>query len=541
MILYNGLIYSNNGMHTAIVIQDDKIIYIGNDSEAFKYQESSDNVSNEKCIDLNGRLVLPGFIDSHAHGGNFLAMAKDKIDLTGVGTVDEYRHIVRNFIDENHNKDFYKGIGWQSPVFDKKGPAKELLDEICSDKPIVIKSFEGHSLWVNSKAIEIAGVTESTANPKGGVISKNNDGTLRGTFFDEAQKLIDVITPDDAVDVYKDAILEYQQMMVPYGYTGSTEMMMRKGSNLHKAYQELALEGKLLIKTLLTHLVTPEDSAHVNELMKDNNKSIGNKIIDGTYAKIFIDGVVEGATAWLKQPYNNTPDFYGEPLWEDEALFKVCENLDKLGYDIHFHVIGDRAVEQMINAIEHVIRVNGDKKRRPVAAHVQLMDKDDISRMKAAGISVSANPYWFFKDETYTQLNEIPMLGERADQQFPMKSLVNQGIVVSTGSDFSITENPNPLLAIKFGMQRVAWDADAGDTASLLNESECVDFDTMLKSVTLNGAYTINMEECTGSLEVGKLADMVVLNRNIFELPAVELANVNVDMTISEGEIVYQR
>lgn len=538
MILYNGLVYSEGVFHTAIVTRGEKIVYIGDDETALNYSEER---KNEECINLKGRVVLPGFIDSHAHGGRFLAMAKNKIDLSRENSVEKYLELISSYITENPQLDFYRGIGWQSPLFDEKGPSKELLDNICSTKPIVIKSAEGHSLWVNSKAIEIASVTENTLSPKGGVISKNDDGTLRGTFFDEAQNCIDAVTPDDEVEVYKEAIMEYQNMMVPYGYTSTTEMMMKKGSNLHKAYQELASEGKLLIKTMLSYMVTPDNSESVTKLLRDNEKVIGNKIIDGLYAKIFVDGVIEGATAWLKEPYSNMPEFYGEPLWADELLFRTCADLDNLGYDIHFHVIGDKAVEQMISAIEHVIKVNGDKKRRPVAAHVQLMDKADMPRMKAAGISVSANPYWFFKDETYTQLNEIPMLGERADQQFPMKSLADLGIVISAGSDFSITENPDPLLAIKFGMQRVAWDADADDKASSLNREECVDFDTMLNSVTINGAYTMNVDKYTGSLKVGKLADMVILDSNIFELPASEFANVNVDMTISEGTVVYER
>lgn len=538
MILYNGLVYKNGFFDTALVTDGDKIAYIGNDADALKYSE---HLPNGEKIDLKGSLVLPGFIDSHAHGGFCHAMAKNKIDLNSGRSVEEYIQIIKDFVAENPDMDFYKGTGWSSPLFDEKGPAKELLDEICRCKPMVIKSVEGHSLWANTKAIELAGVTEKTANPKGGIISRNDDGRLRGTFFDTAQSFIEAVTPDDPIDIYKEAILDYQKMMLPYGYTATTEMMMEKNSNLHKAYQELAHENKLLIKTLLTHWIKPETAANVAEKLKDNKKVFQNKIIDGTYAKIFIDGVVEGATAWLKEPYSNAPGFCGEPLWDDDTLFKTCAVLDDLGYDIHFHVIGDRAVAQMIDAVEYIIKTNGSKKRRPVAAHVQLMDKADISRMKAAGISVSANPYWFFKDEIYTQLNEIPMLGERVHRQYPMKSLTDNGIVVSTGSDYSITAAPDPIMAIKSGMERVACDAPADDKATLLNGEERVDFDTMLKSITINGAYTMNVEGYTGSLETGKLADMVVLDRNIFEIPTSEYIDVNVDFTISEGEIVYKR
>lgn len=538
MILYNGIVYSNNTFYTAVVIDREKIVYIGNDRDALNYSE---HLKDNERINLNGRLVLPGFIDSHAHGGMCHALAKNKIDLTNENNIEVYLATIEKFVKENPDSDFYKGTGWSSPVFGKKGPVKELLDRICSNKPIVIRAIEGHSLWANSKAIEMAGVTESTENPKGGVISRNEDGTLRGTFFDTAQKFIEDITPDDAVGIYKEAILDYQQMMIPYGYTASTEMMMEKGSNLHKAYQQLAAEGKLLIKASLSHWIRPETVPESVERMGKTRRVFENKLIDGYYAKIFLDGVLEGATAWLKEPYDNAPDFYGEPLWDDESLFRTCASLDNLGYDIHFHVIGDRAVAQMIDAVEYVTKTNGPKERRTVAAHVQLMDKKDIPRMASSGISVSANPYWFFKDEIYTQLNEIPMLGKRVEQQFPMKSLVDQGIVISAGSDYIITEDPNPIQAIKFGMERVAQESTADDMNTALNIAERVTFDDMLKCVTINGAYTLNIEDMTGSIETGKCADLVVLDRNLFNAKTTAYKDIKIDMTISEGEIVYRR
>ena len=188
-----------------------------------------------------------------------------------------------------------------------------------------------------------------------------------------------------------------------------------------------------------------------------------------------------------------------------------------MGYDLHFHVIGDRAVAQMIDAVEKVIEANGEKDRRPVAAHVQLMNKNDISRMKKAGISVSANPYWFFKDEVYSVLNEFPMLGSRADEQFPMKSLIDAGICVSAGSDYSVTADPNPLLAMWVGMERSMEEVPQEHPASILNPKEKVSFDEMLRCVTVNGAYTMNIEEYTGTLDVGKFADIAVLDKDIFD------------------------
>lgn len=538
MILYNGIVYSEGNLNSALVIEKNKIVYIGDDAEALRYAE---NKSDEECIDLRGRLVLPGFIDSHAHGGYFTAMKTKKIDLSNSRSADEYLGIIKKFIDENPEIDFYKGVGWQSPVFGEEGPDKRLLDNICSKKPIVIKATEGHSIWANSKAIELAGVTDKTPDPKGGIIVKNADGSVRGAFLDEAQNFIEKIMPDDSIEVYKEAILEYQSLMASYGYTATSEMMMVKNSNLYKAYQELAEEKKLLIKTLLSHWILPSDQEAILESLKDNRKVFENKIIDGYYAKIFVDGVVERATAWLKEPYSNADGYYGEALWDDKKLFDTCLALDKLGYDLHFHVIGDKAVSQMLDALEMIRKLNGEKTRRPVAAHVQLLDKADLVRMKDMNVSVSANPYWFYRDKEYTDKNELPKLGERIKHQYPMKTLIDAGLIVSTGSDFAITPEPDPIQAIKFGMERVAKGAAIDDMETVLNPQERVSLDTMLKSVTINGAYTMNIDEYTGSLKKGKMADLVVLDKNLFNLSTLEYQDISVDMTISEGQIIYEK
>jgi len=534
LVLFNGKVYCSGRFDEAVVIDDQKIQYTGTNDGAFAAAgEEADR------IDLGGRLVVPGFIDSHAHGGLMTASFKGKINLFEGDTVEEYLDIIRRYVAEHPDHKVYKGAGWSSPLFGEVGPAKELLDEICSDRPIVLKGAEGHSLWANSRAIELAGVDEHTPNPMGGVIERNPDGSIHGTFKDEAQSIIDAAVEDDPVALYKETILDYQDAMAALGYTAVAELMVKRGSNIHKAAIELAEEGKLKMKYLQEFTVSPLTVDEDLRLLRDRRPGVRNKYIRDQYAKIFIDGVLESQTAWLKQPYSNRPDFCGEPLWTDEKLFETCAEIDRMGYDIHFHVIGDRAVAQMIDAMEYVAKANGPRDRRPVAAHIQIMDPADILRMKEAGFVFDANPYWFFKDEIYSKLNEYPMLGERADHQYPMKSIMDAGIVVGVGSDYPITEVPSPLYCMKTGVQRVAYEAEADDEASLLNPDERVSFDEMFKCVTINSAYAMRIENITGSIEVGKDADLVVLDRNIFG--DSHFYEAQVDMTISEGDIIYRR
>lgn len=533
--LYNGKVYSQNKFYEGILLDGKRIKYIGSSKDI---KAMADGNTGE--IDLKGRLVLPGFIDSHAHGGWSVSLTLNKIDLSEAETVQECLDIVKRYIKENPDMDIYQGIGWTSPIFGEKGPDKKILDEICADKPIVLKAIEGHAVWVNSQAIKAAGITLEMPVPTGGVAVKDDEGSFTGLFKDEAQAMIEDNIPETSVEVFKAAILEYQREMVKLGITGASEMHMFRYKNLHRAYQELADEGRLLIKAIMHYEVSPnEDMEAVRARMKNPQPEFKNKLSQGNYAKIFIDGVVENGTAWLKNPYSNDKNHYGIKLWNDQQLFDVCSELDKMGYDIHFHVIGDAAVSQMVRAVEYVVKSNGKRNRRYVAAHVQLADKGDIAKMAELGICVSANSYWFGEEKNYHEI-EKASLGSRADRQYPMKSLMDSGITVSVGSDYSVTIDPNPIVAIKMGIERSFRDIFP-DSSEVLWEEECVDFKRMLDAVTINSAYTCRIDNETGSLEAGKLADLIVTDKNIFDLSSSELQKVKIDMTISEGEIVYQK
>lgn len=533
--LFNGKVYTNNAFFEAIILEGKFIKKIGSNKEVEQLISEAD-----VKIDLKGKVVVPGFIDSHAHGAHSLSLGMDSIDLTQCDSVESYLETIEKYITEHPDEEVYRGIGWQSPFFGEEGPEKELLDKICDSKPIVLKAIEGHGIWVNSNAIELAGITRDTLNPSSGVIVHNRDGSVRGQFKEEAQDLIEDKIPDFSVGHYKKAILEYQKEMVAYGITGACEMDMKRNSNMHMAYRELANEDRLLIKAGMHYRVkSNEGKNNIITEFSNPNKMYENKLVDGYFAKIFVDGVVENATAWLKEPYETMSGWAGKGLWPDEKLFEACKTLYKLGYDLHFHCIGDAAVSQVVRTIEK-IKSEGktDSHHRTVIAHVQIADKTDISKMANLGISVSANPYWFGKERNYYYKVEKPLLGDRAEHQYPMKSLLDAGVIVSSGSDYSVTPEPNPIMAIKTGMERSFRDIFPG-CDEVLGANECADFMSMFNSVTINAAYTSRMERKTGSLEEGKYADLAVLSENIFETPASQMQYITVDMTISEGEIVY--
>lgn len=535
-ILYNGIVYSGDKFYEAIAFDGRTITYVGDNAGALAM-----TVDRGPQIDLQGKLVLPGFIDSHAHGAIFNTMLLSAADLTEGKSVAEYLDILRQFVDRNPDLDVIQGVGWFNTLFDDSGPAKELLDAISQEKPIILKSTDYHSVWANTKAIETAGITAETPDPRGGTIEKNPDGSVRGTFREEAQNFFDSIKPEIDVELVKKAVRSYQEQMVKYGITSVYDAMIDLESVYYRAFQALADNDGLLIKTVIAYTSDPKNHLHSLSLYKQHGPRNKNKFYEGRHVKIFVDGVVEGTTALLKEPYCHVENYCGEAIWDTKILNEFCAEADNLGYDLHFHVMGDGAVSQMLDALEFVNKNNAPGERRPVAAHMQILDRNDLERMKKANLSISSNPYWFVKAPGYYKNIEVPFLGEsRASKEYPMKTLFDHGLVVASASDYSVTPVPYPVLGMKTAIERCMPYEDPGNPDHVLGPEERVDITAMVESFTRNGAYTMRLENLTGELKPGKLADIVVLDKNIFEIPSSEFESVKVDMTISEGKIVYR-
>lgn len=533
ILLKKGKIWNGKDFNDALLIDGDRIAFMGSEEELMPEE-------SWEVIDLEGRLVLPGFIDSHTHGGYFPAIYREGFSLYDAKSVDKYAEIIRRHVSENPDAKFIKGAGWGSALFGEDGPDKAILDEICPDIPMAIQAAEGHAYWVNSKLLEMAGVDANTSDPRGGKIFRNEDGSPRGCLADEAMELVADQVPDCSVEAYKETIMEYQQDMIKLGITSYGELLVREGGNLQKAYRELAEEGRLLIKAVMHYHVKPTCMEADLESLGSAERVISGKLVDGSFAKMFTDGALENYTAALKEDYSNYPGVKGELLWDDDKLTESCLKLAEKDYNIHIHCIGDRAVCQAVDAYEAMRKETG-KGNLAVIAHVQLADKADMARMTGNGIMVSANPYWFFRDEVYTVENEIPALGERVDSQYPMKTLVDAGVIVSNSSDYPITAWPYPLAAMKYGMQRVYHTMPGTDTTTLMIPEERVGFDEMLDCITVNGAKTLGIDDVTGTLDEAMLADLVVLDKDIFEISPDDYPDVKVDMTFSEGELVYKR
>ncbi len=537
-------VFLNGNIHTvnkkmpnaeAMAIQSGKIIAIGSNEEVLK-KVSSINISE---IDLKGKFVLPGFVDSHAHPAMTSVEVLYEVDLFGETSKEGYLEKVKDFYEKNKDVKIIKGSGWANAILSDSPPQKEDLDKISKEIPILLSSDDHHTCWGNSKAFELAEINKDTT-VKGGQIAKNSKtGEPIGTVNEEALKLFASIIGEYSVEEYEEAWLEYQRIMASYGITMTHDARIELNNNSHKAAYNLVKSDKFLFKIAASAYVPVNNTAYIDKIIETGRNYDGKNFFTN-HAKFFIDGVVEAKTAWLKEPYEGESSYRGEGLWDDEILFEALKKLDDAGWWAHFHCIGDAAAEQIINALSRVEQINGIKNRRNILAHGQIIDKKDIDQMVKLNLTVSANPYWFIKNEySYKQIEERNLGEERASKEYLMKSLMDAGIVVASASDFNVTPIPNPLIGIMTGAIRCLPE-EINDEDKRLGVEECVTVENMIKSFTINGAYTIGKDESTGSLEEGKDADFIILDKNILTIPVVEIGSTKVLETYSEGKRIYK-
>jgi len=534
MVLKNGVIYTvdiSMPWAQAIVIKDGIVEFVGSDQEVESYLNSDSYV-----IDLAGKMVLPGFVDAHAHPSHAMDLVGN-ISLYSGENLDDYIQTISEFVNNHPERKFYRGSGWADTFFTNLGPDRKSLDTILPDRPIALVSYDGHSMWVNSVTLERANITKDTLDPDGGRIERNPEtGEPTGTLRETAFKLIENVIPEHSLEEQKNALIEYQNMAVRAGITLVHDAMLDNESV--KAYNELAMENqlKMRFRGSITMEADQDIGTQVDLVLAEKAKNT-HPYFQTLSAKIFVDGVIEGGTAYLLEPYAHQPDFRGEPIWSPELLKKTCDALEKEKIQIHLHVIGDAAARNTLDALEHAREIHGERDSRHSVTHLHLVDPVDIPRFKDLEIVGLPQPFWFKIDDYYQEL-ALPYLGkERADNQYPMQCLIDAGVIMASGSDFPVTIPFDPLIAIQTGITRSTPEEDNGE---VLWPEECSNLEDMIRSFTYNGAYANFLENEIGSLEVGKKADLIILEKDLFEIPVKQIAETKVLLTMIDGNVVFR-
>ncbi len=531
-VFHGGAVYTVDAARSwaeAVAIRAGRIVYVGTDAGLAPWIGPQ-----TRSLDLQGKMLLPGFHDAHVHlvGGG---IELDECNLNGLTDVDQVLAAVRQFAERHPDKKWIRGGGWPLTL-NGGNPHKDLLDKIVSDRPIILDAFDGHSSWVNSRALEIAGITAETPDPPRGRIERDpQTGEPTGTLRESAARLVIIKTPPYTHEEFVRGLRRGLEMANRLGITSVQEAQV---SDQHlNAFAELDRAGELTVRTVAAMRFDPAKGMSQIPQFVEWRTKFQSPRLRATAVKIFQDGVIESRTAALLQPY--LTEGREERGWlnlEPEVFKPLAAELDRLGFQIHIHAIGDRAIQSSFDALEFAQARNGRRDSRHHLAHIQLFDPPDIARFQRLGVVANFQPLWAWADPYIVDMT-LPVLGpERSRWLYPLRRVASTGAVIACGSDWSVS-SMNPLDAIQVAVTRRGLKQGPGPAWI---PEETVDLPLMLAGYTINGAY-VNFEETeTGSIVVGKVADLIVVDRNLFEIPVHEIHLAKVLLTLLDGKEVYR-
>ncbi|MHB1502170.1 MAG: amidohydrolase [Candidatus Dormibacteria bacterium] len=528
----------------AVAIRDGRIVAVGPDDEVRSMVGPHTSV-----IALAGRMVVPGFQDSHVHvlsGG----LSRLRCDLSEEHTLAGYLDRIERYATAHPELSWILGEGWSMDIFPGGTPGRDLLDRIVPDRPVFLGNRDNHGVWVNSRALALAGIDRHTPDPPDGRIERGADGEPQGTLHEGAMGLISRLVPPPSSAELRAGLLEGQRYLHRLGITGWQDAIVGRYATMpdnFDTYRELAASGELTGRVV--GALWWERGAGLGQLegLRERRAVASSGRFRATSVKIMVDGVCENFTAALSEPYL---DLSGQPtgnlgltFFDPAALVEEAAAIDLAGFQMHFHAIGDRAVGLALDAVERARSCNGASDHRHHIAHLQLVRPQDRPRFRALGVAVNAQPFWSMLDRQMKDLT-LPFLGsERARWQYPWASLRRHGTMLTIGSDWPVS-SPDPLWLMHVMVNRQAPAAFAAAVglprqgAPFLPE-ERVDLATALAAATIGSAWVNHMEGETGSIEVGKLADLTVLDRDIFAEPRSSIGDARAALTMIDGRAVY--
>ena len=516
---------------SAVAVRSGRIVYVGDDAGAEAFLGPATEV-----VELAGRMVLPGFHDTHVHpvsGGTALG----DCDLYGAESRADLVQLVVACAARQEGAAWMRGDGYSPTIFADGAPPRELLDSLVPDRPVYLEDATGHAAWVNGRALTVAGIDARTPDPApDGIIVRREDGSPQGTLREAAMGLVARHIPPHTDAELGAGLDRALAMAASLGITtlhevGGDERVLR-------AYADAERAGRLTARVLVALVADPtRGGGQVAELATLRDGFEG-RLARTVAVKIFLDGVIEGGTAALLDPYLDRPGWRGELRAQSpDTLAELVTALDSAGFKIHVHAIGDRAVRAALDALARSRERGGGSGPRHILAHLQLIDPTDIPRLAQLGVVASFQPLWAYRDRYIVELTEPRLGAERSGRLYPIESVRASGTTVAGGSDWPVT-TMDPLDAIEVAVRRLD-PAVAGGEAWIPTERLLLD--DALRAYTVNGAVAGDLEAESGSILTGKSADLVVLERDLYAIEAREISDVRVDLTIFEGRIVYRR
>ncbi|WP_132791260.1 amidohydrolase [Tenacibaculum skagerrakense] len=526
-LYFNAKIYTVNKNQLwaeAMIVEGNTIVFIGSNSEARKVLEDG---SEE--IDLEGKLVLPGFHDVHMHpmevGSTSTTFSLDENEVD----INNYLPVIQQASQSNPGNNWLIGFGHSiNTLLEAQESPLKLLDETVSNRPVIIMEHTSHSMWVNSRALELAGFTDTSENPIGGILMKEN-GKLNGILIDNAGDIVFQLAQKSLanLDNEYDGMVSYVlPELAKNGITSVSDARTYWKRNQHKVWQQLAEDGRLTARFNLGLWAYPEanDNEQIASLKSlfSNDK---NSLLKINQIKLYSDGITHNTTAALHSNYHvdffNQSSNNGLNYFSEDRIKKYIEELETVGFDFHIHAIGNRGIYEALNAIEKGSLLQN----RHRLTHVEMVDANDIHRFKQLNVTVDAQVAGDFTQPHYWQENAELVGTTLANNLIPIKSFTDAGVRLTLSSDWNVS-TLNPFVGIQNAVTR---------------NPQNISLEEAIKAYTINAAYTMRQEAAVGSLEKGKLADFIVLNQDIFSIPKSQISQTKVVRTIFNGEEIYKK
>jgi len=542
LILHGGHVHTVSGpppadgaaRPTAVAVAGGRIVAVGTDEEIRALSGAG-----TRDVDLHGRLVVPGFQDSHAHpvqGG----LERTRCDLTGMVTVADYVEVVAAYA-AGTDAPWILGAGWSMEAFPGGCPTADVLDGIAAvgGRPVYLPNRDHHSGWANSAALRLAGITADTPDPSDGRIERDSDGRPTGALHEGAMKLVEALIPAATAAELRHGLLVGQAYLHSLGITAWQDAWVTPVE--FDTYADLAGSGELTARVVGCQWWERSEGIEQIEAMKRRRAAGPIGRFRPTAVKIMLDGVCETFTASMLSPYldghGHPTDNTGLRFIEPDDLARYVTALDADGFQVHMHALGDKGVRDALDAIGAARFANGSSDRRHQIAHLQVVHPDDVPRFGVLDATANAQALWACAEPQMVELT-IPYLGdERATWQYPFASIARTGGRLALGSDWPVS-SPDPLEIMHVAVHRTPADAP-GDEPFL--PSERLTLEQAVYAYTMGSAHTNHQDDVTGSVEVGKEADLVVLDRDVFAPDTGHLTDARVDLTMVAGVQVYQR
>lgn len=541
LVFQGGAVFTANTVRSrarAVAVKDGRILAVSSG-------DLDDLIGPEtEVVDLAGRMLVPGFQDAHAHpvwGG--LDMLR--CDLAELDTAAEYLEKIAKYAASHPQDEWVLGGGWQMSAFPGGTPTAAALDTVVSGRPAFLPNRDGHGAWVNSEALRRAGIDRNTPDPADGRIERDAEGNPTGTLHEGAMGLVNRLLPEEPLERLTEALLVGQKYLHSFGITAWQDAIVGSygdAGDPAPAYLAAAAAGTLTARVVgAIWWDRAQGLEQIPSLVERRDNYRGGRFA-ATSIKVMQDGVAENFTASMLEPYcdghGHFADNSGISFVDPAVLNEAVPLLDAAGFQVHFHAIGDRAVRECLDAVEHAIARNGRGDNRHHIAHIQVVHPDDIARFRDLDVAANMQSLWATLEPQMVDLT-LPFLGEtRSAWQYPFGDLLRSGAVLAAGSDWSVS-SPNPMAAIHVAVNRKAAPGfEEGEYDAFLPE-QAIDLATSLTAYTAGSAWVNHLDRDTGTIEVGKFADLALLDRDPFEEPADEIGATRVLQTFVEGERVY--